>query len=339
MFRTALARAPDPSELEAILSFVEQTRRQFSLREKANQQAQSQINELQQQNDSVFSQARKELGKPLQNPPSSPKPIVEWNFKEVARTSLPHGLKLHGNARIESGALVVRDGGYAVTSGLPDALQEKTLEAWVQLDRLDQRGGGVLTVQSSDGRVFDSIVFGEKRPRHWLAGSNFFEQTKDFGGPPEQAAAGKAVHLILLYDSKGGIRCYRNGELYGQAYQSGGPQRFPADESVISLGVRHLPAAGNRLLSGRIYQAAVYDQALSEDQVRTRFRNDFISREQLFETLSEQQQNQVRDRRAAISRLREQLQPLPYPQSTSDERVWTELARTFFTLKEFIYVR
>ena len=43
---------------------------------------------------------------------------------------------------------------------LPAYNAEKTLEAWVQLSDLQQRGGGVLGVQTLDGSVFDAIVFG-----------------------------------------------------------------------------------------------------------------------------------------------------------------------------------
>ena len=53
-----------------------------------------------------------------------------------------------------------------------DEVTDKTLVSWVSLDNLTQRGGSVLTIQYQD--KFDAIVFGEKHPVRWMAGSNFF---------------------------------------------------------------------------------------------------------------------------------------------------------------------
>ncbi len=49
----------------------------------------------------------------------------------------------------------------------------RTLEAWVQVDGLDQRGGGVISIQSADGARFDSIVFAEQMPRRRMAEVSF----------------------------------------------------------------------------------------------------------------------------------------------------------------------
>jgi hypothetical protein len=45
-------------------------------------------------------------------------------------------------------------------SALTSPLTEKTLSVWIELGPLDQRGGGVMTVQTGDGHAFDAIVFG-----------------------------------------------------------------------------------------------------------------------------------------------------------------------------------
>ena len=51
--------------------------------------------------------------------------------------------------------LIPREG-HAITAPLKRAIREKTLEAWVQLDTLDQRGGGVMSLQTPNGAVFDA---------------------------------------------------------------------------------------------------------------------------------------------------------------------------------------
>ena len=66
------------------------------------------------------------------------------------------------------------------------------------LDNLTQRGGGVITVQEKDGGLFDSIVFGERDPGQWMAGSNGFVRTQSFNGTPEKAV--ELTHVAIAYD-------------------------------------------------------------------------------------------------------------------------------------------
>ena len=54
-------------------------------------------------------------------------------------------------------------------------LLDKTLVAWVAPANLTQRGGSVLTIQQGD--QFDGIVFGERVPGKWMAGSDFYRRT------------------------------------------------------------------------------------------------------------------------------------------------------------------
>jgi hypothetical protein len=83
---------------------------------------------------------------------------------------------LLSGAVIRNGRLILDGVGANMRTVLLDRdIHEKTLEAWVALGNLDQRGGGVLGLETPEGRFFDSIVFGELTPRHWLPGSDFFE--------------------------------------------------------------------------------------------------------------------------------------------------------------------
>ena len=52
-------------------------------------------------------------------------------------------LNLQGGAHQNARGLIVQSGGYAVSGPIPVTLMEKTLEVWVKLDTVDQRGGGV----------------------------------------------------------------------------------------------------------------------------------------------------------------------------------------------------
>ena len=54
---------------------------------------------------------------------------------------------------------------------------DKTLVSWVTLSNTTQQGGSALTIQR--GVAFDAIVFGEKQPGKWMAGSDYFARTQD----------------------------------------------------------------------------------------------------------------------------------------------------------------
>jgi hypothetical protein len=92
--------------------------------------------------------------------PNGPTPSSWWTFEQDGSDltgKLP--LKLEGGAVIRNGRLIL-DGekSYASTAPLAQDLQAKTLEAWVSLSSLEQKGGGVVTVEIVGGSVFDSIV-------------------------------------------------------------------------------------------------------------------------------------------------------------------------------------
>ncbi len=122
-----------------------------------------------------------------------------------------------GGAKIAEGQLVLDgQGSFIATATLPFALRAKTLEAWVRLDNLDQQGGGVMTVQTLEGGVFDAIVFGEQERRHWIAGSDNANRTKPLEGPAEQAAQLEFIQVAVTYAADGVITFYRNGKPHGK---------------------------------------------------------------------------------------------------------------------------
>ncbi|RCL39423.1 MAG: DUF1549 domain-containing protein [Verrucomicrobia bacterium] len=182
--------------------------------------------------------------------PVLPQPLARWEFEGDLKDGLGglHG-KAMGDARVENGALVL-DGssGFVKTEPLAGDVTEKTLEAWVQLETLEQKGGGVIGLQSNDGATFDSIVFGERTARAWMAGSNRFERSEVHGGAPEQEAHKTAVHVAIVYQSDGTITRYRNGLPYDQSYRSK-IQSYAHGQAHLVFGLRHgtKPGAGTLL--------------------------------------------------------------------------------------------
>ncbi len=200
--------------------------------------------------------------------PDAPEPLAVWDFSADLRDTLGplHGTP-HGSATIRDGGLALDGHGYVATMPLEKDLRAKTLEVWLSLASLKQSGGGAMSVQTLDGAVFDAIVFAERQPGRWVAGSNNFQRTHDFAAPAETEADGQLVHVAIVYDADGTISGYRNGQPYGTAYQADGPVTFQAGKAQIVFGMRHGPAGGNRMLAGLIVRAALHDRALTADEV------------------------------------------------------------------------
>lgn len=197
---------------------------------------------------------RNEAASTTDQTPVDLKPLGRWDFENDGRDSVGnmHGT-LRGNAKVEGGALVL-NGGYMLTTPLPQDLTEKSLEVLVQLDSLEQRAGGAMTVQTLNGTLFDSIVFAEMDAGLWLAGSNNFARTESFGGPVEQDASTRAVRIVIVYHADGRIIGYRDGKQYGHTCQKGALNRFRSRQAQVVLGLRHgTGPKGGRMLGGRIY--------------------------------------------------------------------------------------
>ncbi len=47
--------------------------------------------------------------------------------------------------------------------------------------------------------LFDSIVFAEKTPQHWVAGSNFFDRSELFEGTAETEATSRPVKFSEVF--------------------------------------------------------------------------------------------------------------------------------------------
>jgi hypothetical protein len=197
-----------------------------------------------------------------------PRPVARWDFKKGLTDQVGSlDLALHGDAVLRHGMLQLSGHGYATSPPIPFDLKEKTLEAWVALGDLNQRGGGIIGIQTPNGGDFDSIVFGEKDAGHWMAGSNFFRRTQSFDGPAETSAAGDVVKIAITYGADGTVTAYRNGQPYGQPYRAAEPFDPAAGEAQVLLGLRHSPPGGNKFFNGSIREARLYDRALSADEI------------------------------------------------------------------------
>ncbi len=255
-----------PANNDAFISHrqhqVEQLQRESSVLAKKLEELESEARHT------ILAERRARITNSKKNPP--PSPIARWDFNEDLKDAIGDLHATANGAKLQDGRVKLsgRETSFA-TAPLKKDLTAKTLEVWVQLDQRQQAGGGAISIQTLDGVTFDAIVFGEREPNRWLAGSNGYARTQSFQGSEETDADKQLIHFAIVYAADGVITGYRNGQLYGQPYKSSGPITFEANKSQVIFGLRHSPPGGNRHLAGSLDRAALYDRALSAEEVAT----------------------------------------------------------------------
>lgn len=148
-----------------------------------------------------------------------------------------------------------------------EVILDKTLVAWTMLRDLEQRGGGVLSIEDPRNE-FDAIVYGEAVPFRWTIGCDWGKR----GCPtPERVAMEEAkpsqlVQIAIIY-SGSSIALYRNGT-ESVRYEKGPPVPYRVADARVLLGTRHTPIPGNGLFAGELDDARIYDIALTAEQIR-----------------------------------------------------------------------
>jgi mono/diheme cytochrome c family protein len=227
-------------------------------------------------------------------------PLARWKFEGNARDSVGklHG-SLMGGAKILNGRLVL-DGKEAFlrTESLTRDIREKTLEAWVVFSNRTQRGGGVISLENKSNGTFDAIVYGERVPKKWMAGSSYYQRSRDLTAPDEEAGPSELLHVAMVYRADNSISVYRNGQSYGETYTPKGEQAdlqtYASGNARVLLGLRHT-GAGNGFFAGEIEEARLYDRALSSTEIADSARSmnsKLITREQLVNAMTSEEKNQ-----------------------------------------------
>jgi hypothetical protein len=281
---------------------------------------QSQLASMEQAVKRQILEARQEGTSP---PPIPPTAVARWEFDNDLHDSLGnlHGTA-HGTARIEASALVLDGNSYVETPALDQAVAEKTLEVLVQLNDLKQSGGAAISIEQPDGSIFDAIVFAEREPGHWMAGSNGFARSDSFAGIAETEADDRPVHIAMVFQADGTITAYRDGLPYGKPINKAPLQPYAAKNSQLLFGLRHKPEGGNRFLKAKIHRAAVYNRALSADEVAVAANAaNFVSEDELQLALNGSQQ-------LARAELKSRLRAL----GNTKTQTLAEANRVYFTL-------
>ncbi len=342
-------RPPRTDEVETLRGYLTQSQESKQRAADAIATLRRQQAELQSQVEHLLTPVREQIAGRRELPDSrgiaTVSPIALWDFQSGIEDQIGNAhARVDGDVTFDKGAAIFNGQGYLLTAPLKATVTEKTLEAWVRVSDLNQRGGGVLSLQSLDGNVFDAIVFGERDPGQWMAGSEGFNRTQGFGGSLEVIAATEVVHIAIAYDGDGRVRAYRNGQPYGTSYQTSRPIRYEGGRSVVTIGLRHLPATGNRFFSGQVHQARVYDQALSDQQVMASFQNGprWITQRELLAGLNGAEVEQWTALQSLLAKVEQELATLQrdVPEGSDvtqwELAGWAELIQAVFLTQEFI---
>ena len=255
------------------------------------------------------------------------KPFAAWEFNGDLKESIGSlDLTAHGKIEFKDG-MAVLDQAYLQSPGLPIELKAKSLEVWCQVHNLDQRGGGVMGIQGP-GDFFDTIVIGERQPRHWISGSNGFVRTEDFPESTPETRVGELLHLVMVYTDDGTTTLYRDGKPYGKPFRKGAAT-FPKEQSAVLFGLRHTPPGGGKFLTVSIDKARLYDRALTAEEVAASSsgNNLFVSDEDLLLAMTSEQ----KEKRAALSKSLDQSRAnlKQVPPNQEPEKVQLETQRRF----------
>ena len=300
----------------AALAGVRQGERDLSAIDPVRKQWQARLAELEARRIALEQPIRQAIQAEQGNRPTSsmaPEALLAWDFTKPddGNSSTGPALTLHNGARRSPEGLHVGgpEGGYVSSAPLEISLKERTLEAWIKLDTLDQGGGAALSLQTVNSAVFDAIVYGERQPHKWMAGSDGFVRTKDLAADAEQEAAAGPVHVAITYAVDGTITVYRNGVSYAPGYQTSTPVEFAAGASQVLFGLRHGPPDPKRVLNGTIVRARIYDRALTPGELAESYKSggQVITPEQIAARLTATERETWEQLRTEAAASREQL--------------------------------
>ena len=340
MFEAATGRIPTPPEVEAVGAYLRATEDAVVSQQARRQQVTETLAAARQQRAAILDPVRARLVADRQPTAASngPSPLAAWDFREGPEDLIGElDGELRGSATLDARGLKLDGRGWFATPAIRRDLHEKTLEAWLQLDGLDQTGGGVVTVQDLAGDAFDAIVYGEREARRWIAGSDHFRRTQDVAGAPEQKAATEPVHLAITYKKDGEVTIYREGQPYGVPYQAS-VTRFAADNAQVLVGLRHGHHAGDRALRGHVLEARLYDRALTPGEVAASANGmPFVREQEILAQLTPSVRRHLAGLSEQVATAERQLAGLDA--EDFDQDPWTLVAHALFNLKEFQYIR
>jgi len=216
-----------------------------------------------------------------------PTPVARWNFRNKKDKDAftdeiggKKGYAMNNKYSLDEDGLVLRGDCCIYSEPLGLSMREKTLEVWVELFNLEQREVGIMSFgeMSRPDAAFDGLVFNQRHEAEWIPCSEFFNRYETIAGGAEKQA-GIVHHMAITYAEDNTITLYRDGLQYGSSYKVADPGLLKfSEDSRIVFGARHYWPDADRgadkfvgELSGRIVRAALYDRALSQEEIALNF--------------------------------------------------------------------
>lgn len=161
--------------------------------------------------------------------------------------------------------------------GLTTAIQATnamTVEFWgLPIDTLHDDARLVTYSYDGGNRNF-SLMFEygriETRIRTAISGPNGYEPNWIVGSPQDSETPTAPFHIIWTYDN-GAEYVYFNGELMGEFTDRGGDITSWDNTYKLIIGVEDNNTATKRQFEGDVYMVAIYDKALSPEEVLANF--------------------------------------------------------------------
>lgn len=149
---------------------------------------------------------------------------------------------------------------YEAQSKALDVTDEVTVEAWVQADKMDQAGGRIIDKSipgTSEGFMLDTY------PGNSLRFLNLNGQVRYDAKLP----ANQWSHVVGVYSAPQRVmKLYLNGK---EVANSGGDfPKMSISKSPLRIG---MDSEGDNRFQGRIKRAAIYNRALTADEIAARF--------------------------------------------------------------------
>jgi hypothetical protein len=212
---------------------------------------------------------------------SSAELIGQWTFDDTSdSTGNFADLTLREGAVVDDGKLDLSATGlqwantvWADSSDVT-VISDKTLVSWVELSNLYTRTGSALTIDSATVDNFNGLIWSEGYFQKWQIGSTNGRNNVDLGSDAS-GTLGVMTQVAASFDVEDDnvtITYYIDGIDVG-SYTSSNTYTWSANDAEIIFGARHSSgttgaiAAGGGL-DGFIYEAHLYDNALSQSEIQ-----------------------------------------------------------------------
>jgi hypothetical protein len=210
---------------------------------------------------------------------ADPTLLGDWNF-DSATSGDASGhwstFELRGSATVADGQLAVDgtgDGPNAATAWARalgysgPTISDKTMVSWVSLDSTAIVSGGPIGLYKPLGDLFDSVVYAERQPFRWMAGSEGFVRTTAFVPGIDDTATGSMRQVAISYKDNGDGSQTISGCLNGVelgSYRTGKISFAQTEAPVTLFGPRAMfngPPYGS--IRAHIDESRLYSRAIS----------------------------------------------------------------------------